>query len=65
MTINMGMIDRVLRAVVALVLIGVAYSGTVSGTGAVVVYAVAAVMLLTAAVGFCPAYLPIGLNTNK
>jgi hypothetical protein len=65
MTVNMGLIDRVLRAVVAAVLIGIVYSGMVVGTLGIVLYAVAGVMLLTAAVGFCPAYMPIGFSTKK
>lgn len=60
MTKNMGAIDRVLRAIVGIVLIALAASGTVGLWGYIGV-----VPLLTAAIGWCPAYLPFGIKTCK
>lgn len=62
---NMGRVDRLLRAfVIAPVLIVLSASvfgiGTVLGIVALVF---AGVMLVTAAVGFCPAYTPFGIST--
>ena len=54
---NVGMIDRVLRAVFGVVLLGLAVAGG-QWWGWIGV-----VPLVTAAVGFCPAYKLIGLNT--
>ncbi|MFN8108963.1 MAG: DUF2892 domain-containing protein [Thermoleophilia bacterium] len=66
MTINMHPADRLLRAVVvAPVLIIAAMKvghGTLLG---VILFVLAAVMLLTAAVGNCPLYMPLGLSTCK
>lgn len=63
---NMGSVDRLVRAfVVAPVLI--VLSVTVFGIGSVlgiVSLVVAGVMLVTAAVGVCPAYMPFGLSTR-
>lgn len=62
---NMGSADRKLRAFVAapvLVIAGV-LTGPASGI-AFVLYALAAVMLATSAVGTCPLYLPFRLNTG-
>lgn len=63
---NMGSVDRLLRAlVIAPVLI--VLSVTVFGVGSVlgiVALVFAGVMLVTAAVGFCPAYTPFGLSTR-
>lgn len=65
MKTNMGTADRAIRAVIALALIFAAYTGKIAGTAAIGAYMVAAVLLFTAALGFCPAYLPLRLNTKK
>lgn len=58
MTRNVGGIDRVLRIVVGLALIVSALTGMFSPWGYIGI-----VPLLTAFVGYCPAYSLIGLNT--
>ncbi|RJF68740.1 YgaP family membrane protein [Rhodopseudomonas palustris] len=57
MTTNVGMIDRLLRAVVGIGLI------TWALTGGPIWAWVGVVPLLTAAVGFCPAYTLFGIRT--
>ncbi|KIZ40638.1 MULTISPECIES: DUF2892 domain-containing protein [Rhodopseudomonas] len=57
MTTNVGMIDRVLRAIVG---IGLIYWAL---TGGPIWAWVGVVPLLTAAVGFCPAYTLFGIKT--
>jgi hypothetical protein len=64
MKLNMGTVDRVVRVVIGVVLAAAAYFGT-TGVWSIVLYVLAAVMLVTAAVGFCPLYLPFGINTKK
>ena len=65
MKVNMGSADRKLRAfIVAPVLIAVGLLVGPAGWLAIVLYALAAVMLATAAVGSCPLYLPFGLRTR-
>jgi hypothetical protein len=58
MTKNMGMVDRALRAVVGVVLVALAATGTVGVWGWIGV-----VPLATAAIGWCPAYAPFGIST--
>ena len=58
MKANVGTIGRVLRAVVGLVLIGLAAPGTVGVWGWIGV-----VPLATSLFRFCPAYTLIGINT--
>ena len=58
MKANVGTIDRVLRIVVGLVLIGLAATGTVGVWGWIGV-----VPLATGLFKFCPAYAIFGLNT--
>ena len=55
---NIGGIDRILRMVVGLVLIGLAATGTVGAWGWVGV-----VPLATSLFKFCPAYTVLGINT--
>lgn len=58
MKANIGNIDRVLRIVIGLVLIGLAATGTVGWWGWIGV-----VPLLTGIFRFCPAYTLLGINT--
>lgn len=58
MTRNEGNLDRVLRAVVGLVLIALAATGTIGAWGWIGV-----VPLVTAAMGWCPLYRVLGINT--
>jgi len=60
---NMGSVDRAMRIIVAIVLVALAATGTISGTLAIAAYVVAAVFLLTSLVSTCPAYLPFGIST--
>lgn len=58
MKINEGSIDRLLRVVAGVALIGLAAFGKVGPWGYIGV-----VPLLTGAVGFCPLYTLLGINT--
>lgn len=58
MTRNVGGIDRLLRVVAGLVLVGLALMGTIGWWGFIGI-----VPLVTAAAGYCPLYSLIGMNT--
>jgi hypothetical protein len=58
MKCNSGTVDRTIRGIVGLLLIALAATGTVGMWGYIGV-----VLLLTAVVGFCPAYAIFGMNT--
>jgi hypothetical protein len=60
MSKNIGGIDRILRIVVGLALIGLTLTGVIGLWGWLGV-----VPLATAAIGWCPAYLPFGIKTCK
>ena len=62
MKINMGGMDRILRVVVGMVLLALAYLGNF-GTYAWMGYLLGAVMVGTAAIGWCPPYALFGWNT--
>jgi len=61
---NMGTADRVIRVLVALVVIYLYYTGRISGTVATVLLVFSGVFILTSFLGTCPAYLPFGLTTR-
>ena len=58
MKLNAGGLDRILRVVAGLALIGLAATHTVGAWGYIGV-----VLVLTGAVGYCPAYPLLGINT--
>ncbi len=60
---NMGTVDRVLRAVLALVMVGLYFGNIVTGTLGIVLMAVAGIFLLTSLISFCPLYTVVGFNT--
>ena len=62
---NMGLIDRILRTTLAIVIAVLYYTGSISGTVAIVLGVFAVVFLLTSLVGTCPAYWPLKLSTKK
>lgn len=64
MNINEGIADRAFRAVLAIIAAGVA-AFAAHGTLQIVLWVVAAILALTAAVGFCPLYRIFGISTCK
>lgn len=60
MTVNMGSIDRIVRVVVGLALLSLVFllEGSARWFGLIGI-----VPLATAALGWCPAYLPFGIST--
>lgn len=62
MTTNEGTTDRLIRAVLGAVLLGLAFA-MLAGTLKIVALVLGVVLLGTAAVGFCPLYTLLGLNT--
>lgn len=63
MSTNVGTPDRIIRLVVAVLAVFGALS--TSGVVSIVLWIVAALMVLTAAVGMCPLYRLFGINTCK
>jgi len=61
---NMGSIDRILRVLVAAVVVILYATHVINGTLAVVLLAISAVFILTSLVGTCPLYLPFGINSG-
>jgi len=62
---NMGTIDKVIRILIAIVIIVLYFTNVITGTLGIILLIVAALFILTSLLGFCPGYLPFGFFTNK
>lgn len=62
---NMGSADRIIRLLVAIVLIGLYAGGILTGIWGIVSLVLAGVFVLTSTISFCPLYLPFGIRTNR
>jgi hypothetical protein len=62
---NMGLIDKVIRSILAGFIALLYFTNLISGTLALVLGAFAIIFLLTSFVSFCPLYAPFGINTRK
>jgi hypothetical protein len=62
---NMGLIDRLVRVAFAAAVAILYFAGIISGTLALVLGILAAIFLITAAVGTCPLYIPFKISTKK
>ena len=65
MKVNMGTIDKVVRIILALVVIGLYAVGQITGTAAIILLVIAGAFIVTSFVGFCPLYTIFGINTKK
>ena len=65
MKTNMGTLDRGIRILLALVVIGLYFSEMIPGTVAIILLVLAGIFILTSLVSFCPLYLPFKISTKK
>jgi len=62
---NMGNIDRIIRVLIALLVIVLYFSNIITGTFGIVLLALAGIFVLTSLISFCPLYTIFGINTCK
>ena len=60
---NMGTIDRIIRIMLAIVVIILYMTGSITGVAAIILGILALVFILTSLIGFCPLYLPFKIST--
>ena len=65
MKLNMGSWDRILRLIVALVVVLLLVTGILKGVLAVILGIIAIIFFVTSVVGFCPLYVIFGFSTKK
>jgi len=62
---NMGTVDKVIRILVAVVVVILYFTHVISGVLALVLLVLSAIFVVTSLLSFCPLYLPFGLSTKK
>lgn len=61
---NMGLIDKLIRLVLAIAVAVFIFTGQLSGVAAIVLGLLAAVFVATSLIGTCPLYLPFKIDTR-
>jgi uncharacterized membrane protein len=62
---NMGTVDKVIRILVAVVVVVLFFTHVISGVLPIILLALSAIFVVTSLLSFCPLYLPFGLSTRK
>ncbi len=65
MSRNMGTVDRAVRTAIGLVIFVALLMGIIPGIAGVILAIIAAVLLLTSAIGFCPIYALLNISTRR
>jgi phosphate/sulfate permease len=65
MTTNESPLDRIVRVVLAVAAVAGAFALGATSVGGIALMVVALVLLVTAAVGFCPLYQVLGISTCR
>jgi len=61
----MGLADRLVRTLLAVLVIILYLTGTITGTAAVILGVITLIFLLTSLFGFCPLYVLFNASTRK
>ena len=64
MTVNEGAADRIVRLVIAAAAVLFSWWAGFGSAGGIVLLVVAGIAVVTAAVGYCPAYQLLGISTR-
>lgn len=62
---NLGLMDKTLRIMTAAIVVILTLSETIPDSLNVILLLPAGILLLTGTAGFCPLYLPFGLNSRR
>lgn len=65
MKYNMGLTDKVIRILIAIIISGLYFENIISGTFATVLIIIAGIFILTSFLSFCPLYYLLGISTCK
>jgi hypothetical protein len=60
---NMGMIDRFIRILLAVVVVVLYMNNSITGVAAIILGIVACIFIATSLIGFCPLYFPLKIST--
>ena len=62
---NMGLIDRIIRILIAVVVAILYFTDVIQGTPGIVLLVLSGILTLTSIIGLCPLYMPFGISTKK
>ena len=65
MKANIGSIDKLVRILIAALILVLYFANVISGTVAIVLFIVAAILLITAFINFCPIWHFLGISTRE
>jgi zinc transporter ZupT len=65
MKANLHDVDKVARIILAIVVAVLYFTGVISGTLAIILSVVAALLVVTVFINFCPIYHFLGISTKK
>ena len=65
MTTNESTLDRIIRGIVGAIALVIAVVVGMGSVGGILLVVVGGILVVTAAVGFCPLYRILGLSTAK
>ncbi|HUH74684.1 MAG TPA: DUF2892 domain-containing protein [Chitinophagales bacterium] len=60
---NIGSPDKIIRITIAAIIVVLFFTGTINGTLAIVLLVIAAALVLTSFISFCPLYAMLGINS--
>ena len=60
---NMGSADKLIRVLIAAVIVFLFYNGTISGTLGIILLIFAGIFVITSFISFCPLYTLLGIST--
>ena len=61
---NIGLADRAIRIVAAIIIALLYYFGAISGTVAIFLLIIAGIFIITSFIGLCPLYMLFGISTR-
>jgi hypothetical protein len=61
---NLGLFDRGIRLLAAIVIAALYFAGQITGTAAIILGIFAAVFVLTGVFAFCPLYVPLKFSSS-
>jgi hypothetical protein len=62
---NMGLVDKIVRIILAIVIAMLYYFNIIGGILAVILFAFAILLVITSFISFCPMYVPLNVSTIK
>jgi hypothetical protein len=62
---NIGVVDKIIRLLVAIVFVVLFLTKVVTGVWGIVMLIIALMFVVTSIISICPLYLPFGIKTNN